>query len=422
MVVPIFQGGEVHRHGATTLHSAFQPIFSFSHRRVVGHEALLRAVDLGGRPVPPRDMFERCGSLEERDRLDQTCRVLHACEFSKTCGPAEWLFLNVDASLFSGRDGRRASEVMLEVANQARLAPEQIVIEILESAVPDGPEFEADVSELKSLGFLIALDDFGAGQSNFDRVFRLRPHIVKLDRSVICRASRDATVRRVTTQMISLLHECGALVLTEGVETREEACIALDADADFVQGYYFGRPESTPLSLTTQSQAMTDVWTRSEEHAGFDIRAYRERVRPYAEAVTLAAKQLELGREMEAACSAFLELDDAEGCFLLDASGRQVGVNLPRKITDTGRSMHRQFAPLHDVQGAVWSRRPYFRRAIANPGQLQMTRPYLTMQSLRMCVTLSRSLVAPIGQVIVCGDMIWRSNASRPDFAATTFE
>jgi EAL domain-containing protein (putative c-di-GMP-specific phosphodiesterase class I) len=403
---------EPYRYGAVALRSAFQPIFSFAHRRVVGHEALLRAVDSDGRSVSPIDMFARCASTAERDRLDQACRVLHAREFAKTCSSAEWLFLNVDASLFDPGNGASASQVMRETAACAKLAPEQIVIEILEGAVPDGPEFEEEVSALKSTGFLIAMDDFGAGHSNFDRVFRLRPHIVKMDRSVILAASRDATVRRVTTQMISLLHECGALVLVEGVETQEEAFVALDAEADFVQGYYFGRPQAAPLHVPTESRAMTDAWMLSEERAGSEVRAYRERMQPYADAIELAARKLQSGQAMEAACSEFLQLEDAEVCFLVDDSGRQIGANHLPSIRRPDHATQARFAPLLDVRSACWSRRPYFRRAVANPGQLQVTRPYLTMQSLRMCVTLSMSVPTPRGNVIVCGDVVWHTNAS----------
>ena len=42
--------------------------------------------------------------------------------------------------------------------------------------------------------------------------------IVKLDRSVVVRAEVDPHARRIASQMVSLLHECGCLVLMEGIE------------------------------------------------------------------------------------------------------------------------------------------------------------------------------------------------------------
>jgi EAL domain-containing protein (putative c-di-GMP-specific phosphodiesterase class I) len=401
------------------LRSAFQPIFSLSHQRIVGHEALIRATDPHGNPIAPKALFESCRSVEALRFLDDNCLKLHTHGFAKGASPAQWLFLNVDASLFTAPNHAPPAEVMRRVAERAGLSPTQIVIEILEDAVPEGTEFEAEIRALRDAGFLIALDDFGAGHSNFDRVFRLRPHVVKLDRSVILRATQDDTVRRVTAQMISLLHECGALVLVEGVETSDEAYIALDADADFVQGFHFARPAPKPLKQAGYSQAMQDVWEICETRADVDMRGYRERVRPYAEALMHAAQQLEAGREAIDACYAFLSLDDADVCYVLDARGLQVGENLFREPADHVADIHDPFAPLQDTTGACWSRRPYFRRAVAAPGVLQVTRPYLTMQSMRMCVTLSLSFETPEGMLILCGDMVWRASVPRPTFGAT---
>ena len=92
------------------------------------------------------------------------------------------------------------------------LKPGQVVIEVLESSLPDDAGFDRRIDELRELGCLVSLDDFGAGHSNFDRVFRLRPEIVKLDRSVVMRAETDPHARRIASQMVSLLHECGCLV------------------------------------------------------------------------------------------------------------------------------------------------------------------------------------------------------------------
>jgi EAL domain-containing protein (putative c-di-GMP-specific phosphodiesterase class I) len=401
------------------LRSAFQPIFSLSHQRIVGHEALIRATDPRGKLIPPKVLFDGCRTVEALRLLDDTCLKLHTHGFANSASEAQWLFLNVDASLFAGRRLSTPAETMAKVAAKARLEPRQIVIEILEGAVPEGPEFEAEVRELRDLGFLVALDDFGAGHSNFDRVFRLRPHIVKLDRSVIIRASQDDTVRRVTAQMISLLHECGALVLVEGVETSEEAYIALDADADFVQGFHFAMPSAKPMQSARHSQAMQDVWDVCEARADVDMRHYKERVRPYAEALMHARDRLEEGESLASACDAFLSLEDADACYVLDARGLQVGENLYREPLDHTPMLHDQFAPLQDTAGACWSRRPYFRRAVAAPGMLQVTRPYLTMQSLRMCVTLSLSFETREGLLIVCADMVWRPNVPRPTFGAT---
>ncbi|MEF7617017.1 EAL domain-containing protein [Aquincola sp. MAHUQ-54] len=405
--------------GVYTLSSAFQPIFSLAHRRLVGHEALLRATDAGGAAVAPRELFRRCRSAAESRVIDEDARRLHVATFAARPRPAEWLFVNVDASAFVAGDGEAAGDALLDAVTSAGVPPQQVVLELLEDAIPDRVDVLRAVRRLKARGFLIALDDFGAGHSNLDRVFALEPTFVKLDRSVVKRAARSETVRRVTTQVVSLLHECGALVVMEGIERADEAAIALDSDADFVQGYHFARPG--PLAPPGQAWPVIDaVWALCEERWSGQRADYDDRLRPYVEAIGAAGAALAAGAPAEAACAAFLALAEADVCYLLHSDGRQCGANLSWRPRAVGDAQADPFAPLRDSSQARWSRRPYFRRAAESPGQVQVTRPYMTVQSLRMCVTLSVSYERGGERMIVCGDVEWMPAAVRPDFVATT--
>lgn len=406
------------RHAEHRLRTAFQPIFSFSHQRLVGHEALLRATGVDGETIAPQQLFERCTTIDEKRQLDRACCLVHARGFARGLDPAQWLFLNLDASAFVPTEDRtRWLAPLLGLVDDAGLRPSQIVIELLETALPDGAALEAWVDDLKRQGFIVALDDFGAGHSNFDRVFRLQPHIVKLDRGVIARAGADRSVRRVLAQMISLLHECGAQVLVEGVETAVEADIALDTDADFVQGYHFGRPSPVLRRRHETSVEMAAVWDRSGKRSQCEGESYARRVEPYGRALMEGKRLLEGNATMEAACAAFLALVDADLCYLLDTNGMQVGPRLFRMPQEAAND-HDPFAPLRDVRGARWSRRPYFRRALASPGQLQLTRPYPTMHSRQMNVTLSVCCRVGGRRLVLCGDKLWNAtdeHAERAD-------
>lgn len=400
--------------------SAFQPIYSFSHRRLVGHEALLRARDREGRSLPPPALFEMCRDVASLRQLDAECSRLHIQNFARAQRHQEWLFLNVDASAFDrAADSLQIGAALPSMVRAAGLFPRQVAVELLEAALPDGPEFERWTSQLKQLGFLLALDDFGAGQSNFDRVFRLRPHVVKLDRSVIHRAGRSPTVRRAMTQMISLLHQCGALVLVEGVETADEAAIALDSDAEFVQGYHFGRPEAECRPRDEPNAAMRQVWTRCDERSRLVMSSYRQRILPYGEALMAAMSLLQNGASLSQACAGFITLEDADLCFLLDEDGAQLGDNVIYKNPPPARPLSHLFAPLLDVAGARWSRRPYFRRAMATFGQLQVTRPYPTMHSRLMSVTFSVAFTFRGRGGVLCGDMLWDERFEQPGFGET---
>ena len=403
------------RFAGNLLRSAFQPIFSFSHQRLVGHEALIRATGPDGGPLSPPDLFAQCADGATLRTLDRACTALHIDTYARQCEAAQWLFLNIDVSAFVVDDLRRTTlaQTLLDATAAAGLQPSQLVIELLEAALPDADQVEHLTDELKSVGFNLALDDFGAGHSNFDRVFRLKPHIVKLDRSVIARAAIDPRVRRVMGQMISLLHECGTQVLIEGVETSDEAIIALDSDADLVQGYHFGRPNGVMRRAAEPSPELAAIWFGCDERSDREARTTAERVAPYGRALVDASRLLAAGHSMKEACQAFVQLPDADRCYLLDDHGVKCAPRVFRVNTTSDAGLADRFAPLLDVRGSRWSRRPYFRTALASPGRLQVTRPYPAMHGPLMTVTLSLCFEIDGKRFVLAGDKNWRSERVR---------
>jgi hypothetical protein len=161
---------------------------------------------------------------------------------------------------------------------------------------------------------------------------------------------------------------------------------------------------------TKSNDALESVWQSCDERYLQETATHRHRLRPYAEALTRAGELLEAGQPMAQACAAFLSLAESDVCYLLSSDGSQVGENVRRGTAQVRADAAGRFAPLWDAKGARWSRRPYFRRAVACPGQLQVTRPYPTMQSHRICVTLSICFGSGDGKLIICGDMLWSAS------------
>jgi EAL domain-containing protein (putative c-di-GMP-specific phosphodiesterase class I) len=385
------------------LASHFQPIYSLTHHRAVGHEALLRGTSIAtGAPVPPLDLFANVDGDDARVCLDRAALLQHLSAYAGK-DANEWLFLNVHPRSLVASAGLSIRDVADAFAAHG-MRPERVVIEVLESTLPDDADFDRRIDELRELGCLVSLDDFGAGHSNFDRVFQLRPEIVKLDRSVVARAEVDAHARRIASQMVSLLHECGCLVLMEGIETDEGAYTALRCDVDFVQGYHFGRPAPT-LAGSAGLHALRAAWDRFDHQSASDDRLWQAQMTPYKQSIELASVLLAGGASMDEACRRFLAQAGAHMCYLLDTQGRQVVGNAFRE----GGS-HRQlesvarFAPLHDTRAARWSRRSYFRSAEALPNIAQVTRPYMTLQGSRMCFTVSIQFDMSGRTVVLCGD------------------
>jgi hypothetical protein len=213
--------------------------------------------------------------------------------------------------------------------------------------------------------------------------------------------------------MVAVLHEAGSLVVMEGIETELEAMVAMDADADFVQGFYFAHPAQKIENSMERSPALRKLFDGFKRVAALERAGYRSEIAPYLNGLGYSSVLLKAGQPLEISARSFLELPRAERCFLLDADGLQIGsnVNAPHLKIDANL----RFAPLRDAQGANWSRRDYFRRAIAHPEKVHVTRPYLSAASATPCVTVSIAYKVDGALRVLCGDVEWDDHHSTSD-------
>jgi len=383
--------------------SVFQPIVSFSHSRVIGHEGLIRIAAAGknSASLSPPDFFRLVEATGDLLEMDRACRLMHAWNARNTNG---WLFLNLHPALFGRFDADESAQMVAAMVAGTGVPAHRFIIEVVEEAVTDRVRLEEGAAALRALGLGLALDDFGAGHSNFDRVWRIQPDIVKLDRSFAVRTEHDAAARRVLPRLVSMLHETGSLVLLEGIETLDQALIAMDSDIDFGQGWFFARPTAEPLSDSQPvASALDSLWTRYENHIRTQEEAHHERIAPYLNAIGYAGVLLSSGVPLHNAAGGFLDEPAAECFYLLDAEGRQVGTNISAR-EQRGKGALRE---LGAMPGARWSRRPYFRRALQHPGKPQVTRPYVSVSSGNTCVTVSAHVRINGVEHVICGDVDW---------------
>src|SRR5438093_6479475 len=173
----------------------------------------------------------------------------------------------------------------------------RVGVELIEMPFEDEKRLAAAIEHYRELGCLIVIDDFGAGYSNFDRIWRLKPDVVKIDREMTRRVAVEPLARRMFTGIVSLLHEAGALVCVEGIENEAEALCATDADADLMQGNYFARPAAEP----PPQRACDDLFARLLKDFRVETVESNEqrriRLRPYIEALADAVLALSSGAD-----------------------------------------------------------------------------------------------------------------------------
>ncbi len=220
----------------------FQPIFSLTHRKVTGFEALARGIK-SSQIISPLTLFKLAEKNGIKYELDLFCREKAIKAFSKIYKLFQefFLFLNYDASIID--EGKKAYLVTL--SQKYEIPPQNVVIEIIETRVRNEEKLVKFIENYKKEGFLIALDDVGESYSNLKRIAQISPHLIKIDRS-LCTNIKNENYFKTIKSLASLSEEIGTFLTGEGIEDKEMIVKCLLLELHFLQGYYLCPP--LPLS------------------------------------------------------------------------------------------------------------------------------------------------------------------------------
>lgn len=397
-----FNGNRFAAYGDYRIISAFQPIYSLAHRRIVGLEGLARGINSNNQQIPPYELFNLPKS-DDIVTLDQICQLAHIENFQALDPPNAWLFLNVDPQTLNRK--HEYLRFLSWLLREKQYPANRFVIEVLESTIDDEKELESHIQEYKKMGFLIAIDDFGAGQSNFERIWRIKPDIVKLDRSMLQKAGTDPSVKSLIKGITSMLHNCKCIVLAEGVETEAEAMAAMEGGVDLVQGFYFARPFLLSESIGTKGSLWKDLYHSFDELTHRTQQQHQELLAPYIEQFTAATIGEAAKHSMREISAIMLPMQDTIRLYQLALDGSQCYSNIDSSTLQI--NTRDRLRALADTQGASWKRRDYFFNAVRNPGMIQVTKPYFSISDGALCITLSVLTEIEGGQFIVCCDVLW---------------
>ncbi|MGB7980540.1 MAG: EAL domain-containing protein [Candidatus Nanopelagicales bacterium] len=125
----------------------------------------------------------------------------------------------------------------------------RVVIEVTESSeLMERPDLAHGLLRLRSAGYRLAVDDFGAGFSNFARLQAMRPELLKVDRSLVVRAGTGAEGGMAFLAAArSVAQSLQSQVIAEGLETPAERDAVLATGITLAQGYLLGRPVALEL-------------------------------------------------------------------------------------------------------------------------------------------------------------------------------
>ena len=376
----------------------FQPIVSIRSAKIIGVEALMRAFDETNEPISPILAFEQAKKENLSFELDKYTRVQTLKHFKPLldANPDLLLFLNFESHLLDSNISFH-DFAFGSLANEIGIPTSRIVIEIKEYQIANTKRLEEFCSFYKERGFLIALDDFGAGNANFDRISSVRPHIVKVDRSLVYNIHHNFIHKEILKSIANMCFNIGALVLAEGVEDEEEILLSLKLDIDLFQGFWFARPSGlafdkhcTDAKITYIGEKHTQNVKTSMQHKEFLIENAKAYTQTIIDAIT-QAPHLDLSHFLK-------EFEPIEAIYCIDATtGSQIGDTFI--CTDTNEFFHPAKA------GDSHALKEYFYITKESKRGNYLSQKYISRASGRMCRTFAQKFSHDNAEKILCLDL-----------------
>ncbi len=220
-----------------------QPKMRILDEKIVGAEALVRWIESDGMMTYPNDfipLFEKNGFILNLDMymFESACELVRRwLDEGRECYPIAVNFsrLNLGNTSFVNQ--------LNKIVSKYDIDKKYVEIELTETLIA-GNEFELKsfFEELNSEGFVVSIDDFGAGQSSLGMIKNYKADTLKLDRSFLVDNENDERGGLVVSGIIKLAHNLEMNTVAEGVEKREQLEMLQTIDCYAAQGYFFSKP------------------------------------------------------------------------------------------------------------------------------------------------------------------------------------
>jgi diguanylate cyclase (GGDEF)-like protein len=222
----------------------YQPVISLSSGELTGAEALVRWEHPRHGLMPPSEFIpvaEESGLIDAIGRwlLDAACRQAVEWHHAHPDRPPLGISVNLSARQLADRD---VTEIVRHALEGTGLDPACLSLEVTERALVEGTAAVAtSLAELKQLGVMLALDDFGTRYSSLGSLRDLPFDAIKLDRTFVERPGSVQVDNAILSAVVALAQTLHLRVIAEGIESEEQLAVVKALGCHLAQGFYFSR-------------------------------------------------------------------------------------------------------------------------------------------------------------------------------------
>ncbi|GAA0810534.1 EAL domain-containing protein [Colwellia sp. D2M02] len=216
-----------------------QPKTSMKTGDVVGYEALIRWQHPQKGLVPPNafiPVVEQAGLYFELDMYVFRSALNIVKDYPQITKP---ISVNISANSLHHHD---FIDELKKIIKEESADLSRIELEITENSLVRSDMAILHLNSLKELGFVLCLDDFGAGYSSLAYLLKLPLDVIKIDRAFISYITEDRSALALLKGMLQICNDLSKKVVVEGVETQEQVDLLTQYDVDIAQGFFYFKP------------------------------------------------------------------------------------------------------------------------------------------------------------------------------------
>ncbi|MCH9741521.1 MAG: EAL domain-containing protein [Epsilonproteobacteria bacterium] len=223
--------------------SYFQPIVDNKTKEIKKYESLVRLIDEDNNILSPYLFLD---AIKEVKYYNQVSSIILSNSFQALQNTNVSISINLS---MLDIENEQINKKVFKLLKEYKESSHRITFELLEDEnVKNSNIVKKFINNVRAYGVQIAIDDFGMGYSNFERIIEYKPDILKIDGSLIKNIEHSEFSQHMVEAIVAFTKKREIKTIAEFVENEKIYNIVRKLGVDCSQGYYFGKPETLPLN------------------------------------------------------------------------------------------------------------------------------------------------------------------------------